>query len=68
MYFILTPYISIHEALANLDLSWGENSVNENISIHEALANLDLVDHTAGLPGIISIHEALANLDGSRKE
>ena len=56
--------ISIHKALASLDIQWIHNLIINMISIHKALASLDDM-REAGLINYIdiSIHKALASLD-----
>ena len=56
--------ISIHKALASLDLVFIEQPPGHFISIHKALASLDLFYHLVCQPLQISIHKALASLDG----
>ena len=55
--------ISIHKALAGLDLSQSAGEYRPDISIHKALAGLDLDVAWKASCGMISIHKALAGLD-----
>ena len=55
--------ISIHKALAGLDLELSEDVFKAEISIHKALAGLDTVQAAAVGERTISIHKALAGLD-----
>ena len=56
--------ISIHKALAGLDISGFPSQRTLRISIHKALAGLDLHDSIISVYFLsISIHKALAGLD-----
>ncbi|ERI74596.1 hypothetical protein CLOSYM_03847, partial [[Clostridium] symbiosum ATCC 14940] len=59
-YYVMT--ISIHKALASLDIwkCWG--LCDRIISIHKALASLDQAAGRCTVPRGISIHKALASL------
>ena len=56
--------ISIHKALAGLDLITVHVQPDQVISIHKALAGLDSDTSGDGKDLGISIHKALAGLDG----
>ncbi|ENZ13472.1 hypothetical protein HMPREF1090_02810 [[Clostridium] clostridioforme 90A8] len=55
--------ISIHKALAGLDVYNGTSTTVINISIHKALAGLDFNHSNTLFKSYISIHKALAGLD-----